>query len=104
LKTAWLKTALTDAAERASSAFGVEAHVCTDSSITEALLNWATEHKLKQIAAMRPEIGPLHDQLHDLQIALAKSDIDLVLFDRPEDLAFRPLATSGFFGFWEKMS
>ena len=104
LKTAWLKTALTDAAERASSALGVEAHVCTDSSITEALLHWATEHKLKQIAAMRPEIGPLHDQLHDLQIELAKSDIDLVLFDRPEDLAFRPLATSGFFGFWEKMS
>jgi hypothetical protein len=29
--------------------------------------------------------------------------INLVLCDRPEDSALRPLATGGFFGFWEKM-
>lgn len=52
---------------------------------------------------MRPEIGPLHDPLHDLQTALAKAGIDLVLFDRAEDLALRPLAGGGFFGFWEKL-
>lgn len=52
---------------------------------------------------MRPEIGPIYDQLGELEAALTKAGIDLVLFDRPEDLALRPLATGGFFGFWEKM-
>jgi deoxyribodipyrimidine photo-lyase len=102
-KTAWLRTAITDAARRAGSAFGVEARVHADSSITEALVRWATGHQIQQIAAMRPEIGPLDDQFRDLQVALTKYEIDLVLFDRPEDRALRPLATSGFFGFWEKM-
>ena len=102
-KTAWLRTAITDAARRAGSAFGIEAQVDTDSSITEALLRWASEHQLQQIAAMRPEIGPLDDQFHDLQVALTKVGVDLVLYDRPQDLVLRPLATGGFFGFWEKM-
>jgi hypothetical protein len=102
-KTAWLRTAIADAARRAGSAFGIEAQVDTDSSITETLLRWAIEHQLKQIAAMRPEIGPLDDQFHDLQVMLTKVGIGLVLFDRPEDLVLRPLATGGFFGFWEKM-
>jgi hypothetical protein len=52
---------------------------------------------------MRPEIGPLDDQLPEIQAALAQAGIHLFLADRPEDLAFRPLATGGFFGFWEKM-
>ena len=102
-KTAWLRIALTDAARRAGSAFGVEARVQADSTAIEALLHWATEHQLQQIAAMRPEIGPLHDQLQELRSALTKIGVELVLFDRPEDLALRPLATGGFFGFWEKM-
>ena len=29
--------------------------------------------------------------------------VDLVLLDRPEDLALRSLATGGFFGFWKKV-
>jgi hypothetical protein len=52
---------------------------------------------------MRPEIGPLDDQIEELQTTLTKSGIDLLLLDRPEDLALRPLATAGFFGFWEKI-
>jgi deoxyribodipyrimidine photo-lyase len=102
-KTAWLENALTDAAERAGAAFGVEARLRAGDSVTDTLVRWASEHHLQQVAAMRPEVGPLHDQLHDLQSALAKAGIDLVLFDRPEDLALRPLASGGFFGFWEKM-
>jgi hypothetical protein len=52
---------------------------------------------------MRPEIGPLHDQLGHLQAALSNAGIELIFFDRPEDLALRPLATGGFFSYWEKM-
>ncbi|MFN6094640.1 MAG: FAD-binding domain-containing protein [Verrucomicrobiota bacterium] len=103
IKTTWLQTAIDDAAKRASNAFGIEVEVSSDSSTTQALLNWASEYQLQQIAAMRPEIGPLHDQLATLQAALSNAGIELIFFDRPEDLALRPLATSGFFGFWQKM-
>ena len=103
IKTSWLKTAIDDAAKRASNAFGIEAEISADPSITDALIHWASEHQLQQIATMRPEIGPLHDQLATLQAALSNAGIELIFFDRPEDLALRPLATSGFFGFWEKM-
>ena len=103
IKTSWLKTAIDDAAKRASNAFGIEAEISADPSITDALIHWASEHQLQQIATMRPEIGPLHDQLATLQAALSNAGIELIFFDRPEDVALRPLATSGFFGFWEKM-
>ena len=102
-KTDWLRSALTDAAKRAGSAFGIEAQFHNESKLINALLKWAADHHLQQIAAMRPEIGPLHDQIENLQIMLKKSGIDLVLLDRAEDLAQRPLATGGFFGYWEKV-
>ncbi|MEY5013628.1 MAG: hypothetical protein RLY69_1343, partial [Verrucomicrobiota bacterium] len=50
-----------------------------------------------------PEIGPLNDQLNKITNALSNAGVDLVLFDRPEDLSLRPFATGGFFNFWEKM-
>lgn len=103
IKTTWLETAIDDSAKRASNAFGIDVEVSGDSSITEALLRLAAEHQLQQIAAMRPEIGPLHDQLDHLQAELSNAGIELIFFERPEDLALRPLATGGFFGFWEKM-
>ncbi len=102
-KISWLRSALADAAKRAGSAFGVEARVDAGSFVTDSLIRWASENQLQQIAAMRPEIGPLHDQVPEIQAALNQANIDLILHDRPEDLALRPLATAGFFGFWEKM-
>ena len=102
-KTTWLRTALADAAQRAGDAFGVQARVAADTPLAETLSRWTTEHQLQQIAALRPEVGPLDDQLRATDAALTNSGIDLVFIDRPEDLALRPLATGGFFGFWEKM-
>ena len=103
IKTTWLLSAIDDAAKRASNTFGIDVEVSSDSSITQALVNWANKNKLQQIATMRPEIGPLHDQLDHLQAALSNVGIELIFFDRPEDLALRPLANGGFLGFWEKM-
>ena len=102
IKTTWLKTAVDDGAKRSSNAFGIDVEVSADSTIAEALLRWATEHQLQQIATMRPEIGPLYDQLDHLQAELSIAGIELIFFDRPEDIALRPLATGGFFSFWEK--
>jgi deoxyribodipyrimidine photo-lyase len=103
IKTCWLETAIDDGAKRASNAFGIKVEGSGDASVTEALLRWAAEHQLQQIVAMRPEIGPLHDQLGHLQAALSNAGIELIFFDRPEDLALRPLATGSFFSYWEKM-
>ena len=103
IKTKWLRSAINDGAKRAGNNFGIEAEISVDSPITNALVNWAGENQLQQIAAMRPEVGPLHDQLDSLQAALSDAGIQLILFDRPEDLSLRPLATGGFFAFWEKM-
>ena len=52
IKTSWLKTAIDDAAKRASNAFGIEAEISADPSITDALIHWASEHQLQQIATM----------------------------------------------------
>jgi hypothetical protein len=64
---------------------------------------WAKRHDLKNIVTMRPEIGPLHDQLPRLQEELAEEGITLHLMVREEDLYLRPLAKAGFFPFWEKL-
>ncbi|MEY5020450.1 MAG: hypothetical protein RLZ22_1538 [Verrucomicrobiota bacterium] len=103
IKTDWLRTAINDAVKRASSTFEIEVELAADLPVADSLVAWASKNKLQQIAAMRPEIGPLNDQLNKITNALSNAGVDLVLFDRPEDLSLRPFATGGFFNFWEKM-
>jgi hypothetical protein len=69
----------------------------------DALANWAKANALDQVAAMRPDIGPLHDALPALRDSLAQADVRLVLIDRPEDLRIRHFASGGFFQFWERL-
>ena len=69
----------------------------------EVLLHWAKVNQLDQIAALRPEVGPLNDSLKTLRIALSQAGIRLVLIDRPEDLRIRHFATGGFFQFWDRI-
>jgi hypothetical protein len=67
------------------------------------LVAWAKANSLDQIAAMRPEIGPLNDSLPGASAALAEAGVRLVLVDRPEDLSIRHFAGGGFFQFWERL-
>ena len=67
----------------------------------EVLTCWAKSMNLQQIVALRPEAGSLADSMPVLRATLAGQSICLVLVDRPEDLRLRPLATGGFFQFWE---
>jgi hypothetical protein len=71
--------------------------------LAQALADWAKEHALEQIVTLRPEVGPLDDALPGVIAALAGAGIHLALIDRPRDLVLRPLATGGFFQFWERM-
>lgn len=101
-KETWLQEALTDTARRTESHFQLPTTHARTSSLPATLATWVCQEKLQQVIALRPDIGPLHDLLPSIQIALDSLKIPLVLLDRPEHLALRPLATGSFFQFWMK--
>jgi len=100
-KRQWISAALEDAATRARAAWKAPTSLEIGVPHAAALLSWAQSNKLRQIVALRPDVGPLDDSLPALRTALAVEGIGLVLVDRPEDLRLRPFATGGFFPFWE---
>lgn len=93
LQGEYLDLALDDVAERASAHYRVEV------SRADSLLEWAEANGSPKFVALRPEIGPLHDELAQYKAA----GLDIKLMVRPEDLELRDLATAGFFGFWKKL-
>ena len=103
VRQTWRNAALEDAAIRAVKHWDIPVAMDVTDHIANALLRWATSHRLEQIIALRPEIGPLDDILSDIRTGLAAAGIHLALVDRPTDLAMRPLATRGFFQFWENL-
>jgi deoxyribodipyrimidine photo-lyase len=102
-KREWISEALRDATTRAEQHWKCPTSLEVQRPHAEALLRWAQSGKLQQIVALRPEVGPLSDSLAALGTLLAGEGIRLVLMDRPEDLRIRPLATGGFFPFWERL-
>ncbi len=102
-KREWIGDALKDAARRAEIQWRVPTFVDIQAPNIDALQRWSKANQLDQVAAMRPEIGPLHNSLPTLRAALSQAGIRLVLIDRPEDLRVRGFATSGFFQFWERI-
>jgi deoxyribodipyrimidine photo-lyase len=102
-KQVWLKAALADASFRASAHWQSEAPVYAGEDLVAELVTWAGIHRLSQIVSLRPDVGPLADALPALSPALERAGIRLVWVDRPRDLVLRPLATAGFFGFWESL-
>lgn len=102
-KRQWLAAALQDAATRSELRWEVPASLEIQETTEAALVRWAQANALAQVAALRPEIGPLHDSLPRLRARLAQAGVRLVLLNRPEDLWVRPFASGGFFQFWERL-
>jgi hypothetical protein len=102
-KRQWLAAALQDAATRSELRWKVPASLEIHKTNEEALVLWAKAKALDQVAAVRPEIGPLHDSLPVLRARLAQAGVRLVLLNRPEDLRIRHFASGGFFQFWERL-
>lgn len=102
-KTAFLRSALADGADRASRHFGVTCELREAPGLAETLAAWAREEGLENVVAMRPFVGPLAEALPEIESALARSGVALSLLRRPEDLEAIRLATGGFFGFWKKL-
>lgn len=103
-RVAWLEEALADATCRASNHWRLAPRHQIPQDLAAALAAWAADMRLEQIATMRPEPGPLDDDLPRIERALEDAGVRLVLVDRPEDLALRPLAKRGFFDFWKKLA
>lgn len=99
----WLRSALEDAAARAAAHYGLVPSRETERKLIEAISDWAAHNALRQVVALRPEVGPLADAVPALRDALSARSIGLVLLDRPSDLTLRPYATGGFFTFWKKV-
>jgi hypothetical protein len=102
-KRQWLLESLDDTARRATEHWSTPASTEAPADLARTLATWAKDHHLEQIVTLRPEVGPLGDALPSIAAALAGAGIHLALVDRPRDLVLRPLATGGFFQFWERM-
>ncbi len=100
----WLESALADATCRATKHWQQVAGYETPENLAGRLVAWAGAHGLRQIVTLRPDVGPLNDELPEIQRVLDDAGIHLALFDRPGDLALRPLARRGFFDFWKKLA
>jgi hypothetical protein len=102
-KRQWLADALKDAAMRAELRWQSPVTFEIQKTIHASLVSWAKANALDQVAAMRPEVGPLQDALPAIRASLAQAGVCLILTDRPEDLRIRHFASGGFFQFWERL-
>lgn len=99
----WMREALDDAGVRAGRCFGTSERGAPGQALTEVLPAWVERSGIRSVVAVRPEVGVIADELPAVETALAGKGVELILLDRPEDLALRKLATAGFFGFWKKV-
>jgi deoxyribodipyrimidine photo-lyase len=102
-KRQWLLEALHDGSRRAADHWKTAAPLAAADDLAATLAGWAKAHALDQIVTLRPDIGPLDDALPGIAAALSRAGIHLAWIDRPRDLELRPLATGGFFQFWERL-
>lgn len=100
-KRRWIEQAVADASRRAGAHWRMLVEVGTG-PLVESLADWARKHRLRSVRALRPEVGPIRDLLPTLRRLLAEQGTTLYLIEREADRFLRPLATSGFFPFWEK--
>ncbi len=103
VKRQWITEALQDAATRAKLRWEAATLLEMQRSNIDSLVDWAKANALEQVAAIRPEIGPLNDSLPQLRAALSQAGVRLILIDCPQDFSIRHFATGGFFQFWERV-
>jgi deoxyribodipyrimidine photo-lyase len=104
LRQSYQQSILQDGLDRASRHFGVEGERRSTDSLVVGLVEWAREKALRSVVAFLPAVGPLRDQMPDLQDQLKAAGVGLFLVRRSSDATFLPLAKSGYFNFWQKAS
>jgi deoxyribodipyrimidine photo-lyase len=103
-RQAYQHRVLRDGLQRASQHFELESEVRTTGTLGEGLTEWAREKSLRQIVAFLPTVGPLRDQMPEIQNCLKMAGVELLLVRRESDAASLPMAKSGYFNFWQKVS
>ena len=96
--------ALADGLARAAAHFSCPTELITGNDPAASIAAWAANHRLEEVVAFAPTIGPVADLLPDVRERLKSSGITLTLLRRASDTHAFQLAGSGFFPFWEKMS
>jgi deoxyribodipyrimidine photo-lyase len=99
-----LRTVLRDGLERAAAHYGCSSLVLDAEDPVEGLCAWANAHKLSEVVAFAPFVGPIDDMLPRVRHRFAAAGIRLTLLRRPSDEVAFSFATAGFFPFWQKMS
>jgi len=94
-----IRSGLEDAAER----WRGTCDVASTQDTAETLLHWAQTHGLRSIVTLAPWVGPMKDALPLIRKTLAARDITLHLHRRESDGWWLPLATGGFFKFWQQV-
>lgn len=103
-RRAYRLKAAQDASLRAQSHWGCEAHTIeaeTSSALSARLIDWAKQHDVKTVVALKPFVGPTEDALIGTHDGLKAAGIELKLLRRNEDANLLPYAKRGFFHFWE---
>jgi deoxyribodipyrimidine photo-lyase len=99
LREAHRLRALRDGLSRASSHFGCVAEGVDAAFTTDAVRAWANRHRLDEVVAFAPFVGPVRDASASMKEA---TGVPITLVRRAWDRALLPFATGGFFGFREK--
>jgi hypothetical protein len=103
-RVAALRAVLADGIARAAAHYRCPSVVLEANDTVTCLGEWARTHRLEEVIAFAPAVGPIHDLLPRLSPHLAELGIRLTLIQRPSDAFAFSLASAGFFPFWEKMS
>jgi len=99
-----LRTVLADGIARTAAHYRRPATLTDADDTAASIVAWARSHRLTEVVAFAPTVGPVRDLVPRLSMQLAQFGIRLTLIRRPSDAHAFSLASAGFFPFWEKMS
>ncbi len=99
-----LRTVLADGIARAGAHYSCPVSLSDVADTASGIVAWALSHRLGEVVAFVPPVGPVRDVVPSLTRQLAQHRIALTLVRRGSDAHAYRLANAGFFPFWEKMS
>ncbi|MEI6870818.1 MAG: FAD-binding domain-containing protein [Verrucomicrobiota bacterium] len=102
LRCSHISSVLTDAVNRAGAVWNCPASCVDAESPALGVAQWACDNRLKTIVSYAPFIGPIGDALAAVRQTLDIHGVRLILLRREWDQSLFPLATAGFFPFWNR--
>ena len=103
-RIAALRTVVADGLARTSAHFHCPGTLIECDDPWSGLVAWAQSHKLAEVVAFAPMVGPINERVPRFGTQLAENGIRLTLLQRSSDAFAFSLAGAGFFPFWARMS